>query len=316
MIRAMTSRGSRRGFTLVEMLIVGALIALFAGLAIFGVQQQFRSNQRKAVIGESRQVAASLDFAYNDLGFFPKIAFLQDSLTTLRIESQQQFGNPDAVFLAFQAYSVPTNRAAIDQQWLGPYFAASQSRSRIAQGRGGSRRMQVRNVQSDIGWPWPVDTWNNPYMFYSMHINPEDRTLYFTTATEEGPTIPNLNNPGSVGNAINAVVSYGPNQVPGGGEFFLPESGSPTDFNVNSGPWALRLYTGDPNNTEVPLRLMLFTDLVGQPGRVRANVWSKEFAQRAGINVTPGASPMALNDAKDDVIGITDLESDDVVFTF
>lgn len=308
-------RRKARAFTLVEMLVVGALIALFAGMAIIGVQQQFRSNQRKAVIGESRQVASALDFAYNDLGFFPKISFLQDSLTSLRIESQAQFGGPDAVFDAFSAYSVPTTRQNIDQNWRGPYFAASQSRSGIAQGRGGSRMMQVRNSATDPGWPWPIDTWNNPYMFYSMHIDPDDSTLYFTTAQEGDPTVPNTS-AGIVGNMVNAVVSYGPNQVPGGGENFFVQVGAPTDLDPTAGPFGLRLYTGDPNNTTVPLRLMTGLDLVGTDGFYRANAWNREYAERAGISVDVASTPLALDNERENAVGITDIGSDDVVFTF
>ncbi len=81
-----------RAFTLIELLIVGALIALFAGLAIFGAQQAYLDNQRKAMIGEARQVATSLDLAYADVNFFPALCFLDKSLTNLFVTAQQSGG--------------------------------------------------------------------------------------------------------------------------------------------------------------------------------------------------------------------------------
>ena len=70
-IRAI-QRGTRRAFTLVEMLIVAALIALFAGLAVFNVTEQYELNKQKAAVAECRQIGTSMNFALQDLGFFPK----------------------------------------------------------------------------------------------------------------------------------------------------------------------------------------------------------------------------------------------------
>ncbi|HRR32158.1 MAG TPA: prepilin-type N-terminal cleavage/methylation domain-containing protein, partial [Candidatus Sumerlaeia bacterium] len=67
------------GFTLVEIVIVAALVALFSGLATFGIQQMLRNNKLKAVIGEARQVGSSLIFAHQDIGFYPSIGFLNMS---------------------------------------------------------------------------------------------------------------------------------------------------------------------------------------------------------------------------------------------
>ncbi len=303
-------RVSAKAFTLVEMLIVGALIALFSGLAIFGVQQQFRSNQRKAVIGESRQVASALDFAYNDLGFFPKIGLLQESLVTLKLESQREYGNELLIFDNMQLYNIPTiaQADAIQEDWNGPYFAASQSRSRISQGRGGSRRMLISGADT-VGFLWPVDVWNNPYMLYNMNVDRSggNPTLYFTTATPDDPNTV-ATDVGKTGNFVNAVVSYGQNQVPGGHENYIASG------NLNSaaetGPFGLRLYIGNPNATVTSLELMVGNDLFGAAGRRRANAWSVEFATNNG---TDGS--LAL-DTDGNPNGITDTESDDVVFTF
>lgn len=307
-------RPAPRAFTLVEMLIVGALIALFAGLAIFGVQQQFRSNQRKAVIGEARQVATALDFAYNDIGIFPRIAFLQYSIEGLRVESLREYGAPNAVFADFQTHGIfaGLQTLTIQDRWGGPYFSASQSRTRVAQGRGGSRFMRVpNNVVGSLGnqgFSWPVDTFNNPYMLYNLNINPDTGGLYFTTQLPNGAAAsPEAS---ATGNAFNAVVSYGPNQVPGGGEFAIIP-GSPTDTGVTS-PYGLRLYSGDPQNEGQPLTLLGPGALIGAPGLARANVWGVNYAINAGV---PTAA-FATSDDGSIRIGITDVGSDDVVFTF
>src|SRR5688572_29195394 len=67
----------RRGFTLVEMLVVSALIALFAGLAVFSITTQLEQNRKKAAVAECRQIATAMSFAHQDLSFFPKLCLLR-----------------------------------------------------------------------------------------------------------------------------------------------------------------------------------------------------------------------------------------------
>ncbi|MGB9692764.1 MAG: type II secretion system protein, partial [Candidatus Sumerlaeaceae bacterium] len=72
-----TGRYSRKGFTLAEMLIVAALIALFSGLFIFSIETQYTLNKQKASVAECRQIATAMSFAQQDMGFFPKMCFLR-----------------------------------------------------------------------------------------------------------------------------------------------------------------------------------------------------------------------------------------------
>lgn len=320
----------RRAFTLVELVVVGALIALFSGLAIFGVQQQFRSNTRKAVIGETRQIASALDFAYNDVGFFPKLCYLDDSAEVLRLQAQRAYPGPDVdnFFWAFQHINSITTAPKlriVQTKWLGPYFSASQSRSRSAQGKGGTRKMVMEDLLEgqpaqgvpavpvgridDVTYDWPLDPYNNPYMIYLLSVDrsdPANPTLYMVG----DPNFPNNESPTDTGNFVRGVVSYGPNQVPGGGEFFRPTSGDFEDPE-DGGPFGLRLYYNNPNNTDIPLRYIGTTQSAQQRLR-RANAWSAEFYLNAGF----GAATMALDDADSAAVGITDPGSDDVVFTF
>ncbi len=319
---------ARHGFTLVEMLIVAALIALFSAIAIIGIQAQFEANQRKAIIGESRQVAQALDFAYNDIGFFPKIAHLQASLTTLQLDSEIKYGgNEDAIFSFLDSLGInvlpgsPLARQS-RENWRGPYFAASQSRTRVSQGKGGSVKM-ITTPSDNVGFDWPVDVWNNPYMHYVLNVDRTDSanpTLYFANQTQDDSgNIVSLNRPGVEGNFITAVVSYGPNQVPGGGSLFQ----SPGDSVVpNDGsPWGLRMYYGNPNDKANPKTLKRGPDLLdaNSNGRAIANAWTRLFAQNAGnlgqLADSDDPDPVDIGDGiLSTKLGITDTGSDDVVF--
>ncbi len=327
--RRTVTGSARRGFTLVEMLIVGALIALFSGIAIIGIQAQFEANQRKAVIGETRQVAQALDFAYNDIGFFPKIAHLQSSLTTLQLGSEIEYGDEDTVFSFLDALGINTLPGApLTQQseakWNGPYFAASQSRTRVSQGKGGSVKM-LTTVADNVGFDWPVDVWNNPYMLYVLNVdrtNAASPTLFFANQSQDaGGNINPLTRPGVEGNFVTAVVSYGRNQVPGGGSRFVP-GGDPVVPNDGSS-WGLRMYFGDPNNKQNPKTLKRGNDLLNgnANGRAIANAWTRRFAQNAGsfgqLADSGDPDPVDVGDGILSVkLGITDPGSDDVVFDF
>lgn len=304
-------------------MIVGSLIALFSGLAIFGVQQQFRSNQRKAIIGETRQIASALDFAYNDVGFFPKLCFLDDSTEQLKLAGQRAFGGNGTqsyAFLSIVSVTTLPKVNQVEQNWLGPYFSASQARSGVSQGRGGSKAMRLPDFEAgepSAGIPsttadnatfnWPVDPFNNPYMIYLLNVDRSDPANPVLRFASQDITNVSLASPGVTGNFVNAVVSYGPNQLPGGGEFYRPTVGD--IFNPNdTGPYGLRLYVGNPNDTSLNLTYLRddqFTD-------ERANAWSWEYGQNAGM--TP--ANFALADDFSAPIGITDAGSDDVVFSF
>ena len=341
-----------RGFTLIEMLIVGALIALFASIAIFGVQQQYRSNQRKAIIGEARQLATALDFAYQDIGIFPKISYLQYSTTNIQTLAPIAFPSLGltGVYADFQQLGIPTNRLLLNDQivpnWNGPYYSTSNARTNVSQGRGGSRPMFLNSVNQSGGqavFDWPVDTFNNPYMLYSLNIDPASNTLYFATE-EPDPDNPgdirlNTGNPGATGNFVNAVVSYGTNQVPGGNEFSLLDDSAGERNNTGfpqsaTTPWGLRLYAGNMDNNNPPLCLLQASELTtagGQGGVERANAWSTCYARRVGsagtlpprFDIDDGCSsnlplcpdtPLTNNTYQR--VGITDCGSDDIVFTF
>jgi len=308
---------SSRGFTLIEILVVAALIAIFSAIAIISVQTQLINNRRKAIIGESRQIATAMDFAYNDVGFFPSIAFLDETAVTLELQSEFIFGDSDEIYARLQHYLIP-NQSFIQtqKQFNGPYISSTQGRSRVSQGLGGSRRMLIFNgipgANDPQGVDWPVDAVNNPWVMYNLHLDRSTSSLYFTTNSEDDSSALNLTKPSATGNFINAIVSYGENQVPGGGPNYNP-TGDVDAATANS-PQGLRLYYGNPNQSANPLTLHTIANggLTGTNGNLRASAWTAQFFQNAG----GGAGTLALTDDNSASVGITDDGSDDIVFSF
>lgn len=294
-------RRRAKGFTLLEILIVGALIALFAGLAIFNIQQQFDNNVRKATIGEVKQIATALDFAYNDVGFFPKLCFLDNSIDTLRQDSFDQFGNETAIFRFLHALGVDSSPRAgtVLSSWSGPYFSGGQFRGGAATGRGGTRGMVFNEPGSGAAeFRWPLDNYNNPYLVYMLDIdrsNPSAPFLRFVTDSV-----------GRTGNFTNAVISYGPNQVPGGGVQFVPE-GDPLAA-PEASPFGLRVYRGSPGPRGPAYELLAPSQLTP----VRASAWSVEYYR----NVASEATLSQSQNVDGFAVGMTDAGSDDIVIVF
>lgn len=306
---------SQTGFTLVELLIVGALISLFAGLAIFGVQQQFKSNVRKATIGETRQIATALDFANLDTSVFPKLCFLSEGSQGMDLYSAQLQGGASVLAFAYLDINArtadPAGASALRSQWDGPYFANSQTRAGIAQGRGGFVYMQFpdmpingpNNPTNTQGFRWPSDPYNNPYVVYMLDLDLSTPTAPVLRFVNE--RAPNDNT--AKGNFVNAVVSYGPNNYPGGREeerIAFPGNG---DAAVGTGsPFALRLYKGRPGFVSAKGRIthtyLTASEFLGTEGENRANVWRDDFLGNVGATLPS--------------VGITDPGSDDVIFEF
>lgn len=297
-------RSALRGFTLVELVIVGALIALFSGLAVFSIQQQFRNNQRKATIAEARQVATALDLANLDVSIYPKLCWLEYSEDGLRTVGTRLFGAvadgaPIFNFMDINSRDTTGKAFGISQSWRGPYFAISQSRRGASQGQGGIVDMVIPELETfptgNQGFRWPADPYGNPYCLYMLNVDrtsPSNPVLFFVNETST--------NPEDKGSVINAIVSYGPNRVPGGGDVAAVNLADLT------GPAGRRLYrqtAGNPRPTY--LTPAEFT-------RARAASWSSVYNTNAGF----GATGLALNNDGTATAGITDPGSDDVVFEF
>jgi prepilin-type N-terminal cleavage/methylation domain-containing protein len=306
----------RRGFTLVELVIVGALIALFAGLAVFSIQQQFRNNQKKAMIAEARNIGAALDLSHMDVGIFPKLTFMEESEPGLRFVGSEIFGPTDQlrIFNHMDIYGRDTSGIAfpISSGWKGPYFALSQSRRGFGQGSGGFVYMQLEDDMVGSSAEsrtrrWAADAYGNPWTVYMLDIiqqpNGTSELRFVSARGPEGQRATTL------GNYVNAVVSYGYNQVPGGSEEIAQRADLLTDARAG-----LRLYSGrigSPTEPFIILEPEVFSNGNDLTHRRAANAWSAQFFVNAGFPDTLLTDP-----AGNTPIGITDTGSDDIVFEF
>lgn len=276
-----------------EMFIVGALIALFAGIAIFNVQQQFQDNKRKAMIGEARQLGTAMGFAKLDLGLYPRMPFLEFSDRQLQFEASQRTLGIFSFYqsLDYTAIGTAGQAAALRANWKGPYFAASQSRAGTAQGRGGFVRMTIPEFGGEP-FRWPADAYNNPWVLYLVSIDVVNKRPYFINGNP--PSATNFNSPTTDPDFLTAIVSYGPNHVPGGGAIADPGTNA-------AGALALRLFNGEFRGQE--FQALTFAEYTLE----RAAAISNQF----------GAGALPLNDADPpQPTGVLDPGSDDIVYEF
>lgn len=194
-------RERQRGFTLVEMLVVSALIALFAGLAVFSITTQLEQNKKKAAVAECRQIATAMSFAYQDLGFFPKISLLKFNYNSL-IDFGRQLGFSDSD-VEYHGHFVQGLSNKLANEWKGVYLTNSTDRlvTMIFPGAP-NKSMQ-----------WPADPWGNPYVAYLL------RTERPPAGSNNRSTQTFLQNATQPADYFAGIVSYGRNAVPGLGDF-------------------------------------------------------------------------------------------------
>lgn len=214
--------GRTKGFTLVEMLVVSALIALFAGLAVFSITTQLEQNKKKAAVAECRQIATAMSFAQQDLGFFPKLSFLKFNVPSIK---EALTGLPLTTgALDYYGYPIPgLSPLMLDRKWKGVYMTNNPDRlvdmTIQTGGSPGTREMR-----------WPADPWGNPYVAYLLSTTrPRDQSQ---------PTQQFLQSSGEEADYFAGIVSYGRNGVPGLGDNDLGSVAAQNRL-------GLRLYTGN-----------------------------------------------------------------------
>lgn len=193
-----------RGFTLIEIMIVAALIALFSALAIFSMTYLVDTSKRKSAIADVRTIGSVLSTAAMDFGVLPKIGYLSESREGL--EHMAPVGSklpPEFDTLGFMPADSPQIRR-ITQNWEGPYLPNPAQRQVVSSGfKGYFTRMKLAG--SNVPLNWPADPWGNPYVVYLLHLDPGANSAprWVLSPTEKA-------------NYRALVVSYGKNGIPGG----------------------------------------------------------------------------------------------------
>lgn len=210
----------RSGFTLIEMLVVAALIAIFAGLAVFNIVEQMNREKEKAAISECRSIATALSFAHDDLGFYPKLSWLRFGQAEFLKFIQDRGGLPGAAVDTFGKGDAGM-LGRIQKNWGEKYLAGSMPDKYV--------RM---TLPEGLDVQWPADPFGMPYVPYLLKIAPPPG------APTAPKTVQWAN--GSVGDRANyfaGIVSYGRNKVPG----YVWN-----DPNALANGSALRLFAEDP----------------------------------------------------------------------
>lgn len=314
-------RRSRRAFTLIEILIVGAIIALFAGLALFSVQQMYDSNKRKAMFDETKNVGTALAIARDDIGFFPRIHLLgtPETLITFELAGQQQ------VRPAFDTYGYLSGAervSIITANWHAPYSSVLETRRTFSQGAKFLVKMRLPEPENlsfprntalrDISFvDWPSDVWGNPYVVYLVS---SDRNFINNATNPLGLRF--ISTPSELPDYWTAVVSYGPNGVPGGS---LEVEGNPGPTGVEARDYrtqilepAMLYIAGDleTGNNFSPEGMPAYTLKSGNPAV------TGQASLRSGPFLTAFPRSVTSNNDNLNQIGIRDPNSDDVYWVF
>lgn len=174
---------NNRGFTLVEIMIVAALIAILSSIAIFSINEFFNIQVRKATIGELRQFATALSFAHDDLTFFPRLNNLNKPRALVLYDQQSdQSSNANLIpaidyhgFVPGVPQGATPFQSRVSAFWSGPYIGLSEARQRANRGgKSGLARVRLPEVWAALSGPnqekysfvedYPADPWGQPYV--------------------------------------------------------------------------------------------------------------------------------------------------------
>ena len=290
---------------MIEILIVAAIISIFAGLAIFGAQRMYDDNRRKAMFDETSQIGRGLSFAEQDLGFHPRIYLLGLPITEIVVPGTP--GAPAGLDTYGQVLVGSSQVANVARKWTSPYMGFSETRKSLSQGSRGLKKMYIPEIDRLV--EWPCDTWGNPYMLYEV-----------VSFIDGGSTQLRFAQPGEGGDFLTAVVSYGPNGIPGN---FMPNV---DDGSLNSETSLIRrsgmpFFISDPSGSP----LTHFTDLENREGSI--NPMQYTLRPYSGSDGLEANADNILNRVKvnynsggtapiNGYLGILDDGTDDIIWRF
>jgi len=201
--------GTFHGFTLVEILIVAALISLFAAIAMFNIQYFAIQAKRKAATADARSISDAMTAAHFEYGFYTKLCYLCLSRSEIeRLVDQQMQIVPDFDYIGFDSVDnrvlLPRSRRILDS-WRGPYLPSPAGRQVGSNSGVVKMRMPYQPQGTPVSelYDWPADPWGNPYVVYLVGETADGRPTWITSPTDR-PVY------------FARVVSYGPNGIPGG----------------------------------------------------------------------------------------------------
>ncbi|HVR75539.1 MAG TPA: type II secretion system protein [Planctomycetota bacterium] len=168
-----TSRRGRGGFTLIEMLVVVAIISILAGLTLVGVQAARKYGNEKAAAIEVQMLCARLQSVASAFGDFPPT-----SLADLKVKGNGvNEGNESLfAFLLSKKHGGPFADDLREDRWRN--FDADEAKGN-----------DVKTIQSVVDWVRGnnqlleyVDFWGSPFIY----IHSRDYGKKFKYQGEEG----------------------------------------------------------------------------------------------------------------------------------
>lgn len=310
----------RQGFTLMEILIVAALITVLSSIAIISVNSFYNQAVKKTTIGELNRVGMALAFAEQDIGFYPKLAYLDKSEHYVLYDLAGDRTDPNMLVNHFDTYGFLAGglgdplQSRVASQWKGPYIGVSETRAKSGRGQGGVVKVRLSDVaelfpdeRSVVDWP--ADPLGNPYVFYRLKA----------VVDSSGNITPVfVSSPGARADFFNAVVSYGANRIPGGND------NTPLDSTLADQLRAGGLYSkvGGPGGVSDPYfsgtgNPAVFIMKSAHPSvrtefRIETDFSGPNYAAFLdAFKVAP-----ALYDPLNGVVGTLDFGTDDLVYRF
>ncbi|MCX7048847.1 MAG: prepilin-type N-terminal cleavage/methylation domain-containing protein [Candidatus Sumerlaeota bacterium] len=210
---------TRRGFSLIEVIIVAVILSILAGIGMISVTYIMENARKKATIAEARQISTAIEFSHQETGFFPKFNYIVERLKGFTGSTGEGIvDNAGNVYKGMDYIGVLSGNVAdpvymtynrrLQDNWNGPYWSQSPTNKSTAEGPAGMVEMQIPDRNNEVR-RWPADQWGHPYVLYLMEQY-ED-----TTANPATIKVRFLQNPLGEPNFACAVVSYGADGMPG-----------------------------------------------------------------------------------------------------